>query len=184
MIGVSLARQGAGGTPTIFLQDYSAARQSTAAIFGLPDADFFAIPFVDITQPITSTDSNAIYAALVSGGLLGAALEAADPFAAIFDLQNRTAQDNFIARESVDNPEMISLQDIFENATALATQIGATGNAFTNAQTVVSDRQALISNAIPDLPLESDGNFPQPPAEISFQVDNISINAGVTTIYL
>lgn len=178
MIGVSLARQGAGGTPTIFLQDYSAARQSTAAIFGLPDADFFAIPFVDITQPITSTDSNAIYAALVSGGLLGAALEAADPFAAIFDLQNRTAQDNFIARESVDNPEMISLQDIFENATTLATQIGATGNAFTNAQTAVSDRQALISNAIPDLPLESDGNFPQPPAEISFQVDNISINAG------
>lgn len=178
MLGVSLARQGAGGTPTIFLQDYAAARQSTAAIFGLPDADFFAIPFVDITQPITSTDSNAIYAALVSGGLLGAALEAVDPFAAIFDLQNRTAQDNFIARESVDNPEMISLQDIFENATALATQIGATGNAFTSAQTALSDRQALIADAIPDLPLESDGGFPQPPAEISFAVDNISVNAG------
>lgn len=177
MLGVSLARQGAGGEPILFLTDYDAARQSTAAIFGLPDADFFAIPYVDITQSITSTDTDAIYAALLSGGLLGAALEATDPFAAVLDFQERAVQDNLIAREGSNDPNRVSLEDIFSHAIAVGNQIAATGNAFTSAQTALSDRAALIAAASPDRAIAPDGSLPVLVTDLTFVADSVTYPA-------
>lgn len=60
-------------------EDVSRARRETARIFGLPDQDFTKVPFVDVTQTITSTNENAIRVAMIGGGVLGAAFSHSDP---------------------------------------------------------------------------------------------------------
>lgn len=54
-------------------------REEVSGVFGLPDQDFTKVPFVDVTRPITSTDENAIRAAMIAGGVLGAAFSHSDP---------------------------------------------------------------------------------------------------------
>lgn len=173
-----------GGEVIISLDDYSSTRANTARIFGLADTDFFSIPFVDITQPITSTDSDAIYAALLSGGLLGAALEAIAPFDAITDFQNRGVNYAVIANELNNNREMISIEDIFENALALAEQIGETGNAFTTAQDALTARKAEISAAPADRFITPDGNLPPFVTDLTFFSDSRSFTTAVSSVLL
>lgn len=172
MVGLALARQSqTGGDAIIVSQDYGPTRQNTAALFALPDADFYAIPFVDITSTISSSDSNAIYAALLGGGLLGAALEAVAPFDALSIFQGQAVTDNLIANESNDNREIISVEDIYENASDVAAQIGATNNAFTGAQDAITDRLAEVSAASADRPVEPDGALPAVFTELAFLSD-------------
>lgn len=161
-----------GGDVIIIPEDYSSTRANTARLFGLPDEDFFTLPFIDVTQSITSTDQDAVYAALLGGGLLGAALEAVEPFSAISDFQTRAVSYNVIANESTDNREFISIEDIYENALALGTQIGATGNAFTAAQDSLSQRQAEIAAASADRPVAPDGTLPAVFTELAFLSDS------------
>ena len=59
--------------------DVSAGQREVARIFGLPNQNFHEVPFVDVTRPITSTDENAIRAAMIGGGVLGAAFAQSDP---------------------------------------------------------------------------------------------------------
>jgi hypothetical protein len=54
-------------------------QEEVANVFGLPEQAFTAVPFVDITKPITSTDENAIRVAMIGGGVLGAAFAQSDP---------------------------------------------------------------------------------------------------------
>ena len=161
-----------GGDVIIIPEDYSSTLANTARLFGLPDEDFFTLPFIDVTQSITSTDQDAIYAALLGGGLLGAALEAVEPFSAISDFQARAVSYNVIANESTDNREFISIEDIYENAIALGTQIGATGNAFTAAQDSLSQRQAEIAVASADRPVAPDGTLLAVFTELAFLSDS------------
>jgi len=172
MVGLALARQAQnGGTAIILPQDYLPTRQNTATLFALPDADFFDIPFVDVTNTISSTDSDAIYAALVGGGLLGAALASTAPFDALLVFQGRAVSDNLIAREFNQDIFSISLEEVYDNASALATQIGATGNAFTIAQDAITDRQDQISIAAFDRPIAPDGSLPAVFTELAFLSD-------------
>lgn len=173
MVGLALERQAQnGGEAIIISQDYETTRQNTANLFALPDADFYAIPFVDITNTIPSTDSNAIYAALLGGGLLGAALEAVAPFEALSIFQGQAVTDNLIANESNDNREIISVEDIYENASDVAAQIGATGNAFTVAQDAITNRLGEVSAASTDRPVEPDGTLPAVFTELAFLNDS------------
>lgn len=172
MVGLALQRQAQnGGEAIISSQDYASTRQNTANLFALPDADFYTIPFVDITATISSTDQDAIYAALLGGGLLGAALEAAAPFDALSIFQGQAVTDNLIANESNDNREFISVEDIYENASDVAAQIGDAGNAFTGAQSSITDRLAEISAASADRPVEPDGSLPAVFTELAFVSD-------------
>jgi len=173
MVGLALVRQSQnGGEAIIVSQDYESTRQNTANLFALPDADFYAIPFVDITNTISSTDSNAIYAGLLGGGLLGAALEAVAPFDALSIFQGQAVTDNLIANESNDNREIISVEDIYENASDIAAQIGATGNAVTGAQDAITDRLTEVSAASADRPVEPNGALPAVFTELAFLSDS------------
>jgi hypothetical protein len=168
------------------LQDYASTRANTAKIFGVPDADFYSIPFVDITQPITSTDSDAIYLALLSGGLLGAALQAVSPFDAITDFENRMLGYAVIANEddNNNNREMISIEDIFENALAVAAQIGDTGNAFTAAQDALTARTAEIDAAPVNRFITPDGDLPAFITDLTFLSDSRSFTTGISSALL
>ena len=169
-----------GGEIVIVLQDYGPTRQNTATLFGLPDADFFALPFIDVTQTITSTDQNAIYAALLSGGLLGAALEAVEPFDAIDIFENQIVTNNLIANELNDNPNLISVEDIFDGAIELATQIGANGNAFTAAQDALTARKVQIDAAPADRPVAPDGTLPTVETILTFLSDSRTFTNAIT----
>ena len=173
MVGLALARQATnGGEAIIIPEDYASTRATTAAIFALPDEDFFAVPFVDITAPITSTDSNSIYSALVGGGLLGAALEAVEPFEAISIFQGHIVTDNVLANETTDNNQIISLQDIYQNATEVGTSLGNTTNVFTIAEDAIADRLAEIDAAAGNGIVSPDGNLPTLQTELTFLSDS------------
>ncbi len=181
MVGQALARQAQnGGEAIIISQDYLPTRQNTASLFALPDADFYAIPFVDITSTISSSDQTAIYAALLGGGLLGAALEAAAPFDALQIFQGQAVTDNLIANESNDNREIISVEDIYENASDVANQIGDTGNAFTGAQNAITDRLAEVAAASADRPIEPDGSLPAVETNLTFLSDSRTFSTANT----
>ena len=185
MAGLAFIRQAReGGEVVIDLQDYATTRQNTATLFGLPDADFFTFPFIDVTKPITSTDQDAIYAALLSGGLLGAALEATTPFDAIKTFQGMAVTYQVIANESIDNPELISIEDIFDGAIDLATQIGASGNAFTAAQDALVARKALIDAAPADRPVAQDGTLPTAETILTFLSDSRTFTTAISSALL
>jgi hypothetical protein len=188
MVAQAIIRQNQqGGEIKIILQDYASTRANTAKIFGVPDADFYSIPFVDITQPITSTDSDAIYLALLSGGLLGAALQAVSPFDAITDFENRMLGYAVIANEddnNNNNREMISIEDIFENALAVAAQIGDTGNAFTAAQDALTARKAEIDAAPVNRFITPDGDLPAFITDLTFLSDSRSFTTGISSALL
>lgn len=185
MAGLAYTRQfQQGGEVVIDLQDYAPTRQRTATLFGLPDADFFTLPFIDVTQSITSTDQNAIYAALLSGGLLGAALEAAAPFDAIDIFEGQVIRRELIANELNDNPNLISVEDIFDGAIALANQIGATGNAFTAAQDALVARKVEIDAAPTDRPVAPDGTLPIFGAPLTFGNDSRTFTTAISNAFL
>ena len=173
MVGLALIRQAQmGGEAIAISSDYAPTRANTANVFALEDSNFYAIPFVDITQTISSSDQNAIYAGLLAGGLLGAALEAVSPFDAITFFEGQIVSYNLIANESNDNREIISLEDIFENASDVAAQIGATGNSFTGAQDAVTARLNEVAAASADKPITQDGSLPAVFTALEFTSDS------------
>lgn len=188
MVGLALIRQAqTGGDAIAISSDYGPTRTNTANVFALEDSDFYTIPFVDITQTISSSDQNAVYAGLLAGGLLGAALEAALPFDAITFFEGQIASYNLIANESNDNREIISLEDIFENASDVAAQIGATGNSFTSAQDAITARLTEVAAASADKPIMQDGSLPAVFTALEFfsdsrEVSTVETGAGLTVI--
>lgn len=183
MIGKAVDTQAtAGGIIAIALSDYAPTRQSTATLFGLPDADFFAIPFVDVTTSITSTSQDAVYAALLGGGLMGAALEAPAPFDAIEQFQARAINDDVFANETSDVSSIISIEDIFENAVDLAAQIGASGNTFTGAQNALIAREAAVDAAGLDRFVNDDGTLAPDVPDITFRADTSTIPQSLTNV--
>jgi len=74
------AQELAEGFERVDPDDTDRGRREVARIFGLSQSlDFTTIPFVDVTQPITSANENAIRAAMIGGGVLGAAFSHSDP---------------------------------------------------------------------------------------------------------
>lgn len=73
------AQELAEGFERVDAEDVSRAQREAAGIFGLPIQDFTTVPFIDVTQPITSRDENAIRVAMIGGGILGAAFAHSDP---------------------------------------------------------------------------------------------------------
>ena len=81
-IMTTLATKRAGqlnGFKRISPGDLRDGNEDVASVFGIDDQDFSTVPFVDVTQPITSTDENAVRIAMISGGILGATFLHSDP---------------------------------------------------------------------------------------------------------
>ena len=60
------------GLRRINLEDVEDSREDVASVFGIRNQDYSTVPFIDITQPFTSTNEDAIRLAMISGGILGA----------------------------------------------------------------------------------------------------------------
>ncbi len=54
-------------------------REDVASVLGITEQDFSTLPFVDVTVPIVSRDEDAVRAAMIGGGVLGAAFLHSDP---------------------------------------------------------------------------------------------------------
>ena len=67
------------GLRRINLQDVEDSREDVASVFGIRNQDYSTVPFIDITQPFTSTNEDAIRLAMISGGILGATFLHSDP---------------------------------------------------------------------------------------------------------
>lgn len=59
--------------------DLRDGQEDVASVLGVSNQDFSAVPFIDVTQPFTSTDENAVRLAMISGGILGASFLHSDP---------------------------------------------------------------------------------------------------------
>jgi len=59
--------------------DLEDAQEDVASVFGIAERDYSTVPFIDVTQPITSNDEDAVRIAMISGGILGATFLHSDP---------------------------------------------------------------------------------------------------------
>ena len=60
-------------------RDLEDATSDVASVFGITNQDYTTVPFIDVTQPFTSSNEDAIRAAMIGGGVLGAAFLHSDP---------------------------------------------------------------------------------------------------------
>lgn len=194
----SVLGSGESTQPILRPQDKQTAQDYIAQVLGITSQDYSALNFIDLTETLpASVDQAELQAAVLSSGFLTAAVALGSDLEAngiefTFDDLFGEITGAFIAppalivRESPPDIFSISLQEMFGGAIlALDANIQASGGTANNAQDLVADylvtRVAEINAAPPNLPLESDGGLPQPPAEISFIADSISYVAGTGT---
>lgn len=177
--------------PILRPQDKQAAQDYVAQVLGITSQEYSALNFIDLTEPLpASVDQAELRASLLASGFLtsavafGSDLEASGIQFTFDDLFDEITGSFFvpealIVRESPANMFSISLQEMFGGAVfALDANVQASGGTATNAQDLALDylvgRLTEINSAAPNLPIESGGTLPQPPAEISFVAESIS----------
>jgi len=141
--------------------------------FQLEAEPFHTVPFVDVTQPIGSTNQNAVNLALLSAGFLEAGtqsqLELKGEDANFDDVLDLTIGLTLLRqlftvneRDADNNPRLMSLEDIFEAGLLSAEQNPAQNNATSLAIDLLNEQNAAI-DALPfDARLDADGNYPDP----------------------
>lgn len=148
-IFTSLAASIVDGTSGAISQTALANAQSAvAAVYGLEDTDFSLLPAIDITGPsIPETNTNNLRAALLSGGILGALLENSNGLSAALNAYTTAAQTNsanLIANESTDDPALVSLEDILDNASEIRNVSTATDTTYiTVSDTLISEAETV-----------------------------------------
>ena len=113
-LAASLADSNSGGT--LSAADIDEANAQVSDLFGLLTIDPTELEAVDVTDgAASSTDDNSLRAAILSGGVLGAALEnGADIGTALDNLRADFVANGgqLVINEDVDDPALISLEDI------------------------------------------------------------------------
>ena len=146
------------GNVTFNPQNLAQAQTRITKIFGLSDTPLYKLPFVDITKEVTSSDSNAIRAALIAGGLHGD-LHGYDGIAdrgvgfewGMFYLFNDFYRDEgeISAHENNDFVFVTSLEDMFYNAKAIEGLNNTSTNAYETALQSVKDTYEAIKASEP-----------------------------------
>lgn len=148
---LALARSKLVSTTTLRAQDISDSQTQVSSLFGLNDADFTNLDFVDISSAtFSTTDSNVVEAALIAGGVLGSAFESTgNAFASLTTFVENflIANGEVIGREVTDNSELISLQDIFQNAALIKNVNNSMDQAFMFALSEVEFLESEINRA-------------------------------------
>ena len=133
--------------------EIDAGQTRVATIFGLDDAPFYTLPFVDLTDTVGSSNDNSIRAAMISGGIQSplsefqGSLGDGDGFAwGLTRLSTRFVRDDgeIRAREAGEFPGDISLEDIFEVAARFGEVNSTTTNAFSLALDSIQDSYAEV----------------------------------------
>jgi len=132
---MAAALAGAGGNVTTATLD--AANGKVAGLFGLVSNDLSGLPVVNIADATSDASSaDGVIGALISGGILAAALENPGGIgAALATLSSSFATNGgeIIRRESTDDTAVISLEEIVGGASAAADKTPITGETVTDA---------------------------------------------------
>jgi len=127
-IMTTLATSRAGelnGFSRVSPENLSDAREDVASVLGLDNQIFSAVPFIDVTQPITSNDENAVRIAIMSGGILGATFLHSDPdddedyLEELDDFIDEFGERQVFCRDAPDQPT-ISIEDIMAQSLEIA----------------------------------------------------------------
>ena len=151
---------------TITAASLSDARNDVGGLFGFGASDFTSLASVNITaDPISESDSDQLLAAILSGGILEALFENGAEISAAYEAFKTGFGDQngeIIANESMDDPALISLEDIFNNAAALRPVLTSANINVTTVLDKIDDTVSTIDMAEADLPT-TDGQIPPPP---------------------
>jgi len=120
------------GVTQVRAQDIAESQLQVATLFGIADEDFTELNFVNIAQTdFENLDTNTIEANVLAGGILGAISESpTDPLTDILELMFsnfRASNGELIGREVQDDKTVVSLVDIFENASLIKNLIDTPG---------------------------------------------------------
>ena len=128
-LAASLAMSDSGSLTETAIND---ANAQVGNLFGLGDTNPADLAPINIADPATIiSDPTDLRAGLISGGVLGAALEnGSDIGAALETLRTSFATNDgqILVNETVDDPAVISLEDIFSEATDAADASGIEGD--------------------------------------------------------
>ena len=111
------------GLTGVRAQDIAESQTQISRIFTLDDQPFVDLSFIDLTsEAFAGLASNDITANIIAAGIMGAIGESSLDFTDAFDgfiLEFTSEEGELIGREVADNSNLVSLQDIFENAYAI-----------------------------------------------------------------
>ena len=152
--------------PDLSNADLTQANQDVGQVFGLETVDFTAITPVDLNAAtVENTNENDMRAALLAGGIMGAIFENGNiPDNAFSDFKTKFIADGgeIIANETMDDPALISLEDIFSEGAAIRGVLKDTGNeTLNNALNSIDDELVIVETSVADT-LTTDGNLPPP----------------------
>ena len=157
---IDIAQDGFGSSFAAVSVAQLEATERVTELFGIGGVGNIDIPFVDITQPFTSTDSQAIKAAILAGGLQSVMAEGVPDqvySAFINDLFQNGG--DFLIRESSPTNATISLEEIylagleiedvnFSSSSAYTTAIQSLRDDLTSIQAAEADSRT-VNGAIP-----------------------------------
>ena len=141
--------------------------------FGLETDRFHTVPYVDPTQPIGSSNLDAIKMGLLSAGYLEAEIQSQ-----LFQNGENATLDDVITGSAIpfilpnllfvlnevdteNNPRLVSLEDMFEAAQQTAELNTATNNSLSLAIDFLTEQNALIDTLNFNARLEADGTYPE-----------------------
>ncbi|MEL6662722.1 MAG: hypothetical protein AAFR33_06940 [Pseudomonadota bacterium] len=128
------------------------ANQQVADIFGLVSGDLTDLVPVDITGAESDADPVRLRAALLNAGILAAAFEGDGDLGAVFDGLRTEFTDRggqLIINEESDDPDVVSLRDILEGASAAGGEVAFSSSALDEARSGVQGDTATARASRP-----------------------------------
>lgn len=157
---------------TLQAKHFAPAFEFVSNAFGLETDPFHTVPYIDPTQPIGSSNLDAIKLGMLSAGFLEAETQSEifknGEEANLNEVLSNTALPFLLPEillllnesDSDNNPRTVSLEDIFEAALKTAELNTAHNNSLSLAIDFLTDQNALIDTLTFDARLEADGTYP------------------------
>jgi len=158
---------------TLQAEHFRPAFEYVSNAFGLETDPFHTVPYIDPTEPIGSSDLDAIKMGLLAAGFLEAEIqteifktgEEAELSDALSGSGIAFLLPEFLLTLNEDdenrNPRSVSLEDMFEGALKTAELNTAQNNSLSLAIDFLTEQKALIDTLTYDARLEADGTYPE-----------------------
>ena len=177
MLGMALEAQAendeADAPVTLRAEQFMPAFEFVSNAFGLETDLFHTVPNVDPTQPIGSSNLDAIKMGLLSAGYLEAGIQTEIVRSGDDANINEVLSDTILPfllpdillqlnePDEDNNPRTVSLEDMFEAALVTAELNAASNNSLSLAIDFLTEQNALIDMLTFDARLEADGTYPE-----------------------
>ena len=177
MLGIAYDEQAANDEAedpiTLKAEHFTPAFEYVSNAFGLESDHFHTIPYIDPTQPIGSSNVDAINMGLLSAGYFEAGIQSEitknGDEANLNEVLSNTILPFFLPnillplneRDTDNNPRTVSLEDMFEAALVTAERNTAQNNSLSLAIDFLTEQNALIDTLTYSARLEVDGTYPE-----------------------